>query len=95
MDRFTKCALVTMALIVSIMTVNAYIGFVVGGNTATDDTVNNMAGKATNYNPFTVEAWGLNGEYFGFFTAGAAGGFLVGYILPSVLSNDAVLRRED
>ena len=94
MGRFTKYALVTLVLIVSIITVSAYIGFIVGGNGATDDKVNGMAGGGSTYSPFTIERFGEIGEYSGFFTAGAASGFIVGYILPSVLNNDAVSRRK-
>ena len=95
MDKFTKYALLTMVLIVSIMTISAYIGFIVGGNAATDDKVNDMAGGGRTYSPFTVEPFGEMGEYVGFFTAASAGGFIVGYLLPSVLSNNAVSRREN
>lgn len=95
MDRFTRYALITMIVIVSIMTISAYIGFIVGGNAATDDTVNGLAGGGSTYSPFTVEPFGEIGEYVGFFTAASVGGFIVGYLLPSVLSNNAVSRRED
>jgi len=98
MDRFTKYALIAMVLIVSVMTVSAYVGYIVGGNVATDNKVNNAAsGSSTTvyYNPFTIEHWGVNGEYVGFCVAGCAGGFIVGYIFPSVMSYDIISRRKN
>ena len=90
MDRFTKYALITMILIVAIMIASAYVGFIVGGNAATDDKVNNLAGGGTTYSPINIAKIGLVGQYAGFFIAGAAGGFIVGYILPSVLNSQTV-----
>jgi ABC-type thiamin/hydroxymethylpyrimidine transport system permease subunit len=94
-DKFTKYALLGMVLIVAIMTISAYIGFIVGGNAATDDKVNNMAGGGSTYSPFTVEPFGETGEYVGFCTAASVGGFIVGYLFPSVLSNNVVSRSEN
>jgi hypothetical protein len=94
-DKFTKYALITMVLIVAIMTVSAYVGFIVGGNVATDDKVNNMAGGGTAYSPLDIAKLGLTGEYLGFFIAGAVGGFIVGYIFPTILNNNAFSRREN
>jgi hypothetical protein len=93
MDRFTKYALITLVLIVSIMTISAYIGFIVGGNAATDDKVNDMAGGGSTYSPFTIEPFGEVGEYIGFFIAGATGGFIVGYLVPSIFNNKAAVTR--
>ena len=90
-----------MVLILAIMTVSAYVGYMVGGNRATDDYVNNAASASSNsvytvYNPFTVEQWGRNGEYAGFFSAGCLGGLLVGYLFPVVFRcNVASTRRKD
>ena len=98
MDKFTKYALLTMAIIVVIMTTSAYIGNIVGGNVATDNKVNNAASGSsttTYYNPFTIEHWGVNGEYVGFFTAGCAGGFIVGYIFPAVFKSNVTSRRKN
>ena len=98
MDRFTKYALLAMVVIVAIMTVSAYVGYSVGGNAATDDQVNNAAsGSSTTvyYNPFTVELWGDNGEYVGFFLVGCVGGFLVGYLFPIVFTSNTVSRRKN
>ena len=96
MDRFTKYALLVMVLIVAIMTVSAYVGYMVGGNGATDDYVNNAAsGTSTTvyYNPFTIEHWGVNGEYVGFFSAGCLGGLVVGYLFPVVIRSSVTRRR--
>ena len=100
MDGFTKYALLAMVLIVTIMTVSAYVGYSVGGNEATDDKVNNVAsGSSTTvytvYNPFTVENWGVHGEYVGFFSVGCVGGFLVGYLFPIVFTSNIVSRRKN
>ena len=98
MDRFTKYALLSMILIVAIMTVSAYVGYFVGGNSSTDDNVNSAAsGSDTTvyYNPFTIEYWGDNGEYVGFFLAGCFGGFLVGYLFPIVFKSNIASRRKD
>ena len=96
MDKFTKYALLAMVLIVAIMMASGYVGYKVGGNSATDDKVNNKAsGSSTTvyYNPFTIEHWGVTGEYFGFCAAGCVGGFLVGYIFPTVMNGKT--RREN
>jgi len=98
MDRFTKYALLAMVSIVTIMTVSAYVGYSVGGNAATDDQVNNAASGSTAtvyYNPFTIEHWGVHGEYVGFFSAGCAGGLLVGYLFPIVFKSTIVSRRKN
>ncbi len=97
MDRFNKYALVTLALIVAILLVSAYVSYQVGGNGATDDKVNAAAGSNgdTYYNPFTIEHWGVHGEYVGFFAAGVAGGFIVGYIFPTVFKTNIAPRRKN
>jgi hypothetical protein len=87
MDKFTKYALITMVLMVAIMTVSAYVGYIVGGNAATDDVVNDLAGGGSGpVSPFTVEAFGETGEYVGFFIASAASGLIVGYLAPSIFN---------
>jgi hypothetical protein len=88
MDKFTKYALITLFAILAIMTIGAYIGYMMGGNAATDDIVNDLGGGGTVYSPFTIDALGENGEYIGFFFAGAIGGFIVGYLLPSVMNKN-------
>lgn len=97
MDKFNKYALVTLTMIVAVLLVCAYVSYQVGGNSATDDTVNAKAGGNgdTYYNPFTIEHWGLHGEYVGFLAAGCAGGFVVGYIFPIVFKYDIAPRRKN
>jgi hypothetical protein len=98
MDKFTRYALIAMVAIVLIMTASAYVGYKVGGNSATDDNVNNKAsGSSTTvyYNPFTIEHWGVHGEYVGFFAGGCVGGFLVGYIFPTVFKSTTLPRRKN
>jgi hypothetical protein len=87
MDKFTKYVLIALAVTLAVMTVSAYFGYMVGGNAATDDIVNDAGGGGTTYSPFTVEALGENGEYIGFFAVGCVGGFIVGYLMPSVFYN--------
>ncbi len=93
MDKFTKYALITMVVIVAVMIVGAYVGYAVGGNAATDDIVNDLGGGGTTYSPFTIEAFGEEGEYVAFFIAGAVGGFIVGYIMPSVFNKSTTSGR--
>ena len=98
MDRFVKYALIAMVAIVLVMLVSAYVGYKVGGNSATDDNVNNKAsGSSTTvyYNPFTIEHWGVHGEYVGFFAAGCCGGFGVGYMYPTVFKTTPRSRRKN
>jgi hypothetical protein len=93
MDKFTKYVLIALAVALLVMTVSAYVGFMIGGNAATDDIVNDLGGGGSTYSPFTVEALGEYGEYIGFFTVGAVGGFIVGYILPSVFNGKTASGR--
>ena len=98
MDKFTKYALLVMIVGVAIMTVSAYVSYQVGGNAATDDTVNSAARGNDidiHYNPFTVEPWGENGEYVGFFSVGCFGGLLAGYLFASVFDSNVVSRRKN
>lgn len=90
MDKFTKYALLTMTIIVAVMMVSAYVGTAVlkqemGG---TDATVNEKAGESEPVLPFTIGPLGEMGEYLGFGMAGVVGGFLVGYIVPSIFSKN-------
>ena len=95
MDRFYKYCIITIVAIVAVCMVMGYVGYIVGGNKATDDQVNDMGGGGSTYNPFTIEGFGENGEYFGFFAAGCAGGTIVGYIFPTLFGNNTSLRRKD
>ena len=94
MDKFTKYALLTMVIIVAVMIVSAYFSSMVGGNAATDDTVNTAARGGSTidvyYNPFTVEPWGRHGEYVGFTAVGCFGGFMAGYLFSSVFEGNRV-----
>jgi hypothetical protein len=98
MDKFNKYALITVTVIVAVLLVCAYVSYQVGGNSATDDNVNSKAsgGAATvYYNPFTIEHWGVHGEYVGFFAAGCCGGFGVGYMYPTVFKTTPRSRRKN
>lgn len=97
MDRFTKYALLTMTVIVSVMIVAAYVGTAILGQEmgGTDATVNEKAGESEPILPFTIGPLGEMGEYLGFGMAGVVGGFIVGYIIPSVFGKNASSRREN
>ena len=86
MDKFNKICLIAIVAVVLTFLVIGYVSYQVGGNEATDDKVNDKAGGGTIYNPFTVENWGENGEYFGFTTVGCVGGLIAGYIFPTLFS---------
>jgi ABC-type cobalt transport system substrate-binding protein len=97
MDRFTKYALLTMTIIVAILMVAAYVGTAVLGQEmgGTDATVNEKAGEGEPILPFTIGPLGENGEYLGFGMAGVVGGFIVGYMIPSIFGKSTSSRRED
>jgi hypothetical protein len=95
MDKFNKYALITIAVIVAVLVTMAYIGYQVGGNAATDDQVNDKAGGGTTYSPFTIEGFGENGEYVAFCAAGCVGGFVVGYIFPTLFESNVGSRRKN
>jgi ABC-type cobalt transport system substrate-binding protein len=96
MDKFTKYALLTMIVIVSIMMISAYVGTVIlgSGMEGTDATVNQMAGEGEPVLPFTIAPFGEVGEYIGFGMAGVVGGFIVGYIIPSVFGKNPSPRKK-
>jgi cobalt/nickel transport system permease protein len=79
-DKFTKYALITMTLIVSIMLVSTYVGVTVFGGKmgGTDSSV--ASGGFSFLTHYTMVD-----EYVVFTIGGAAGGLIVGYLLPSVL----------
>ena len=78
-DRFTKYALITMTVILSIMLVLTYIGVnVFGGEMGGTDT-----SVASGFN-FLVHYSRVD-QYIAFTIGGAAGGLVVGYLLPTVL----------
>ena len=99
MDKFTKYVLLGIVIVVAAMTASAYVSYQVGGNGATDDAVNTAArgGSTTDvyYNPFTVEPWGVHGEYVGFTAVGCFGGLVVGYLFSSVFEGNVASRRKN
>ncbi len=95
MDKFYKYSIITLVAIVLVCMAMGYIGYKVGGNKATDDQVNELGGGGKTYSPFTIEGFGENGEYVGFGAVGAAGGFVVGYIFPTLFGNSTTSRRKD
>jgi len=97
LDRFTKYALLTMTVIVAVLMVSAYVGTAVLGQDmgGTDATVNEKAGESEPILPFTIGPLGEMGEYIGFGMAGVVGGFIVGYIVPSLFGKNASSGREN
>jgi hypothetical protein len=98
MDKFIKSYLIIGVAAVLVLLACAYVGYLVGGNTATDDSVNAKASgseETVYYSPFTIEHWGDNGEYLGFFVAGCVGGFIVGFLSPIVFGSYPAIRRKD
>jgi cobalt/nickel transport system permease protein len=79
-DKFTKYALITMTVIIAIMLVSTYVGVnVFGGKMGgTDSSV--ASGGFSFLTHYTMVD-----EYIVFTIGGAAGGLVVGYLLPSVL----------
>ena len=49
MDKFNKYALITVTVIVAVLLVSAYVSYQVGGNKATDDSVNAKASGSSSY----------------------------------------------
>jgi ABC-type phosphate/phosphonate transport system permease subunit len=89
MDKFTKYALLTMAIIVVIMVVSTYIGAEVfnARMEGTDAQVNNSTHATSWFGfKFTADAWGQLGEYIGFSAAGGVGGLIVGYSFPAIFA---------
>jgi cobalt/nickel transport system permease protein len=78
-DKFTKYALVTMAVILAIMLVLTYVGVnVFGGEMGgTDTSVASGSSLLIHYSRVD--------QYVAFTIGGAAGGLIVGYLLPTVL----------
>jgi cobalt/nickel transport system permease protein len=87
-DKFTKYALITMAVIVVIMLVSTYIGvtFFNGEMGGTDTSVAEGTSFLTNYTMFD--------EYIVFTIGGAIGGLIVGYLLPSVFGQLSKRKEE-
>lgn len=96
MDKFNKVAITLLVIAVTALVIMAYVSYQVGGNAATDDTVNAKAGSNGNtyYNPFTIEHWGVPGENVGFTVVGIAGGLIGGYMYPTVFAKTQTGRKE-
>jgi cobalt/nickel transport system permease protein len=87
-DKFTKYALITMTLMIAIMLVSTYVGVnVFGGKMGgTDSSVASGFSFLTHYT--------MVDEYVVFTIGGAAGGLVVGYLLPSVLGQFSKRKEE-
>jgi len=85
-DKFTKYALATMFAIVAALVVNAYVGVVVFGGNMETGYIKIIEGEAEQQGltPSHVVELDEVGEYISFFIAGAAGGFLVGWLIPTI-----------
>lgn len=79
-DRFTKIAMMTMLLIVSIIAAGAYLGHLRGGNMAgVDGTVESAAAPDAVPGGTGVELMARFGEPMGFAFVGITGGLITGY----------------
>ena len=87
MDNFTKYVLIIMTLIVAVMVVSTYVGYITFGDsifetrylTVIEDQARQL-GLAFGH-PIEL---GPEGEYIGFTLAGVIAGFIIGYLIPSV-----------
>jgi ABC-type Co2+ transport system permease subunit len=78
-DKFTKYALIVMTVIIAIMLVSTYVGVnVFGGKMGGTDSAVASGGFSL------LTHYSMVDEYVVFTIGGAAGGLLVGYLLPSV-----------
>jgi hypothetical protein len=97
MDRFTKYALITMIAAVAVIIVSTYVGvFVFGGSMETMyiTVIEDQAKKLGLLFGHVIEL-GEEGEYIGFFIAGAVSGLIIGYLIPSVFGQSSrQVRRE-
>ena len=91
MDRFNKIAIICLIACVTALVIMAYVSYyyVDGAPSqlpSTDGSVNAKAGSTGTvyYNPFTIEYWGNTGENVGFTVVGCCGGFIGGYIYPTI-----------
>lgn len=85
-----------MTVIVLAMVVGTYVGVTVfkGDMTPIDDLIIPQPSSASNVPSFAN--LGPAGIYIGFTVAGAVGGFLIGYIMPSVFNQEnAQIKREE
>ena len=98
MDKFTKYAVMVMVAAVVAIVVSSYIGvFVFGGNMESRyiAMIEEQAEKLGLLFGHVIEL-SVEGEYVGFFIAGAVGGSIIGYLIPSVFEqNLAQSRREE
>ncbi|MGB9854210.1 MAG: hypothetical protein ACPLRY_05330 [Candidatus Bathyarchaeales archaeon] len=90
MDRFTKYALLIMAIAVAAMVIATYVGvYVYGGNMETKYvTMIEEEAEALGLNFGHLVELGETGEYIGFTVAGGLCGFIIGYIIPSVFEKE-------
>jgi hypothetical protein len=86
-DRFTKYALITMFVIVVILLVSTYIGYMIFGSsifqTAYITVIEDQARQLGLAFGHIVEL-GETGEYVGFTIAAVIAGFVIGYLIPLV-----------
>lgn len=95
MDRFTKYALLIMVVAVLGMIVATYVGvFIFGGNMETKymTVIEEHAEEAgvSFWHPIELSE---EGEYVAFILAGAAAGFIVGYLTPSIFEKTGDVKR--
>ena len=91
MDKFTKYALITMTAIVVAMLISTYVGYALFGPSIFETryltVIEDQARQFGRTFGWVVEL-GITGEYVGFGLAGVVAGFIIGYLIPSVFSNE-------
>jgi hypothetical protein len=91
MDRFNKYALILMAVIVALMLVSTYVGYMAFGSSIFDTrylTVIEDSAKQLGLAIGHPIELGIEGEYVGFTVAAAVAGFIIGYLIPSVFGKE-------
>jgi len=88
LDKFTKYALLTMAIMLAIMLVSTYVGVnIFGGKMGGTDSA--VASGGFSY----LTHYTMADEYVVFGIGGCAGGFFIGYLFPSIFGRN--IRKEE
>lgn len=94
MDKFTKYSLLLMTMIVVAMIISTYVGvFVFGGDmeTAYISIMEEAAKDLGLSYGYLIELDEIS-EYIAFTIAGAVSGFIIGYLIPTVLEKPRLAR---
>lgn len=97
MDKFTKYVLIVMVVAVLGMVAATYIGvFVFGGNMETKYvTIIEEHAEELGLSFWHPVELGEEGEYIAFTLAGAAAGFVIGYLIPPLFEKPKSAEKEE